>query len=273
MKFEKNVNVHGINTAVSIREGQGPTLVCIHGHSLSQELFNPLWDDASLSNFSLVTYDLPGHGKSEVPTDPEAVYSQDGYVSHLNGLITELGFDEVILLGISLGGHLAIGAASRLSAEVRGAFLIGAPPLSAFSDFPKAFLTLSDKTSIFAETLTEHQVSVLSSSFTNDKDLKKILEENIKNSFGPARSILLQSFNNKGYQNEYILYKSLQMPIRAVFGSEEKSINLEYIKSERIMQLLGDRLKILDGCSHVPSWKEAEGYMEELRIFMEQFIV
>ena len=48
MKLEKKVEVNGINTAVSIREGRMPYIVCIHGNSFSQKLFSPLWNVASL---------------------------------------------------------------------------------------------------------------------------------------------------------------------------------------------------------------------------------
>ncbi len=273
MNIKKTISVNGNSTSVIYRRGDNPVIVCIHGNSLSREIFTPLLKNEKFKKYGFLAYDLPGHGYSAVPANPEGLYSHEGYFSHLKGLLEVLSIDEVILLGVSLGGHIAVGSAARLGSVLKGLFVIGAPPISGLADFPEAFLPMPDNTSFFSETLSDKQVAIWTDALTSRSEIKALFSENIKNTDGRARSLLFQNINKNGFPSEHAIYQSLKVPLRVVFGAEDRIVNIKYVQTARIKELLGEHLMMLDACDHIPDWAIDTGYSAELENFMEDLIV
>jgi len=67
--------------------------------------------DAQVSFFSrryqVVTYNARGYPLSEVPGDPEA-YSQEMCVEDFRGLLRHLGVQQAHIVGLSMGGNVAL---------------------------------------------------------------------------------------------------------------------------------------------------------------------
>jgi pimeloyl-ACP methyl ester carboxylesterase len=82
--------------------GAGPSLVFIHGFSLDGRM----WDDQFLPfahHFRVTRYDLRGFGRSALPTDQPYAHVDD-----LQALLHSLRIEETHLVGLSLGGAIAI---------------------------------------------------------------------------------------------------------------------------------------------------------------------
>lgn len=77
------------------------TVVLLHGNSSSAEVWQHQLQSDSLSRFSLVALDLPGHGGSHRDTG----YSVPEVVETLKENIGV--YKKVVVVGHSLGGHLA----------------------------------------------------------------------------------------------------------------------------------------------------------------------
>ncbi len=107
------------------KAGSGLQLVLSHG----------LGDDASTwsalvplltHRFTVVTWDLRGHGQSEAPSAPDA-YTSEIAVADLLGVIGEV--DEAVhLIGHSLGGYLSLAVALRRPELVRSLTLVASGP-------------------------------------------------------------------------------------------------------------------------------------------------
>lgn len=73
---------------------------------------------ALAADYRTVTLDLPGHGEA---TAERTSWTVDGYGEDVAGLILELGFEKVVLVGHSMGGPVSLRAAALLPAgTVRG---------------------------------------------------------------------------------------------------------------------------------------------------------
>lgn len=93
---------------------------------------NPLLFDSQLSRGlaralaargnRVVLLDLLGHGQSDKPTTPNA-HRMDSYVQHVLALLDELGVDQVVLGGISLGTNVSLLTAARAPERIRGLVL------------------------------------------------------------------------------------------------------------------------------------------------------
>ena len=89
------------------RHGSGPAVVLIHGFGLNRAMWQ--WQLPALTpHFSVLTYDLLGHGESASPTGtPDlAMFSRQ-----LLGLLDRCGIERAAVVGFSLGGMVARRAA------------------------------------------------------------------------------------------------------------------------------------------------------------------
>jgi pimeloyl-ACP methyl ester carboxylesterase len=115
------VGVDGIHVEVS---GHGPALVLTHGFADSADTWAGVV--AALSpHFRVVTWDLPAHGRSAVPS-PESA-TREFALAALDDVI-EVPGGPVVLVGHSLGGYLSMCRAAANPSGLRGLVLIGTGP-------------------------------------------------------------------------------------------------------------------------------------------------
>ena len=87
------------DTAFETR-GSGPAVVLIHGLGLNRHMWAP-YVEALDPHYTVVTYDLLGHGDSVKQTAP---YEMSQFVEQIENLRQHLGLDQVALAGFSFGG-------------------------------------------------------------------------------------------------------------------------------------------------------------------------
>jgi len=100
--------------------GEGHPLVLIHGGYMDRRM----WDDqfhAFAKHYRVIRYDVRGFGKSELPPVPYAD-RQD-----LFDLLNYLGVEKTYLLGLSLGGIIAIDFTLEHPTMVDALILVGSP--------------------------------------------------------------------------------------------------------------------------------------------------
>jgi pimeloyl-ACP methyl ester carboxylesterase len=95
-------------------------LVFIHGVGLDHKM----WDSQvnSFNNYSIITYDLLGHGKT--PYNKEDVTLND-FSDQLDYLLNFLKIDKINLVGFSLGSLIALDFASKFQHKLKSLTLIG----------------------------------------------------------------------------------------------------------------------------------------------------
>jgi pimeloyl-ACP methyl ester carboxylesterase len=87
----------------------GMPIVLIHGFPFSKEMWKPQVKRLS-GNYRVVTYDVRGHGGSEVG---DGQYMLEFFVDDLFELLRHLGIEEGVLVGLSMGGYIALRAIER----------------------------------------------------------------------------------------------------------------------------------------------------------------
>jgi 3-oxoadipate enol-lactonase len=92
--------------------GEGDTVVFIHGFGLDSSMWDPQWAPFA-ARYRTIRYDLRGYGGSSLPDGP---YS---HVDDLLALIDFLGTRPVHLVGLSLGGRVALRVAAQAPEAVR----------------------------------------------------------------------------------------------------------------------------------------------------------
>lgn len=88
--------------------GTGTPLLLIHGNSSCRGVFARQTAAGWGAKHRLISFDLPGHGESGDALDPARTYSRTGLAACVVEVLERLGVNEAIVLGWSLGGHVAI---------------------------------------------------------------------------------------------------------------------------------------------------------------------
>ena len=98
------VPVDGVSLAVHEWPGTGPAIVCIHGLTANHVCWLSMADSLA-PRHRLIGYDLRGRGDSD---KPPTGYSLDQHGRDLGALLDHFGLRKTVLMGHSLGAHIAL---------------------------------------------------------------------------------------------------------------------------------------------------------------------
>ena len=104
---KKLLSINGIQLSVK-EDGSGPDMVLIHGKSYSKENMDRLFDHYKES-FHVVSYDVRGHGESSKPSS----FTLDDDTEDLRCLVNEMGLEDPIVIGFSMGSYIALKTAEK----------------------------------------------------------------------------------------------------------------------------------------------------------------
>lgn len=117
-------------------EGSGPPLVLLHGHTLDSRM----WEGEARAfspHFTVIRPDLRGYGRSDPPA-ASFRYSDD-----LHAVLTHLGVDRAHVLGLSLGGNVALEFALRHPGRTDH-LVLAATSLRGFPPHPEVAASLAE---------------------------------------------------------------------------------------------------------------------------------
>src|SRR5258706_12785190 len=86
--------------------GRGRPILLTHGHMSGRTA----WDGqhrALADRYRLISWDLRGHGQTDVSDDP-ARYSLELTVADIRALLGHLGIERAVIGGLSLGGYVSL---------------------------------------------------------------------------------------------------------------------------------------------------------------------
>jgi pimeloyl-ACP methyl ester carboxylesterase len=115
-------NVGGLNLWYDER-GSGEPLILLHGGVGAAEMFDPILD-ALAAGRRVITVDLPGHGHTASPGRP---LRYEEMADQVAGLIDHLGLGQADLMGLSLGGGVALRTAIQHPGLIRRLIVVSAP--------------------------------------------------------------------------------------------------------------------------------------------------
>lgn len=111
------------------REDPSGTVILTHGYCLTEAVWHYQKRDLAGGSFGMATWDLPGHGAS--PRVGSGGLTLEVAVDALARVVEELGQEDVVLAGHSLGGVITLGYLVRYAdvvrERVRGVVLVSTP--------------------------------------------------------------------------------------------------------------------------------------------------
>jgi pimeloyl-ACP methyl ester carboxylesterase len=120
MSFRTESFVHNGHRLVYDVYGEtGPVLVYLHGLLIDSDINRGIAEAVAATGHQVILLDLLGHGRSDMPTHASE-YRIDSYADQVFALLDELGIDQAVLGGMSLGANVSLFAASQRPERVRG---------------------------------------------------------------------------------------------------------------------------------------------------------
>jgi pimeloyl-ACP methyl ester carboxylesterase len=106
-------------------QGSGPALLLICGGPGVSAVFEGLADQLT-GEWTVITYDLPGHARSRGPRDRDVTMGTEADIAA--GLLAHLGHDTAVVFGSSAGAVIGVDLLARHPAQVR-ALVVHEPPM------------------------------------------------------------------------------------------------------------------------------------------------
>src|SRR5215470_11302818 len=103
-----------------VESGRGPAVVMIHGNAGNIEDFEFGLIQELSSNYRVIAFDRPGHGKSDRPNTANVEYQ----ARLLHQVLASLRVDQPVLVGHSWGAALALSYALQYPKELSGMILV-----------------------------------------------------------------------------------------------------------------------------------------------------
>jgi pimeloyl-ACP methyl ester carboxylesterase len=265
---EQKVSVGGHPIAFAASEGSGRPVIFVHGNSSSARTWYPVMSGPFGQRFRCLALDLPGHGDS-APADESADYSMPGYAAVLAGFAQATGAADAVIVGWSLGGHIALEAAPVLP-EAPGYVIFGAPPVASADQMGLAFLPNPAMNVGFTPAVDEEQARTFAASFTAPGSALALDEftADILRTDGAARAGLIASIGAGRFADEIAIVTALPRPLAILQGEGEQLVSLDYLRQLSIPNLWRGAVQVIPGAGHAPHREAPEAFAA----LLEQFI-
>jgi len=246
-------------------QGTGRPILLVHGNSSSSRIWQKQLQGPLGSKYRLIAIDLPGHGASSPPPNPEQDYSGPGYAACLAATARALGLEDAVVVGWSLGGHAVLNAAAALPAA--GLMIFGTPPISKAPDGFSGFKGLSATT--FTPNPGDAEIAAwIASAFAPGfAPVPSFVEADFRKTDGAARGYLGLSAREGRFADEVEIILGLKVPLAIVHGAEEQIVDLGYLQRLNAPTLWRGAVQVIAGAGHAPQWEQPQAFDKVLDDF------
>jgi pimeloyl-ACP methyl ester carboxylesterase len=242
--------------------GDGPALVFLHGHPFSRAMWSSQL--AVLSDeFRVVVPDLPGYGES--PATPGTLTMRE-IADAVVALLDALGIDRATVVGLSMGGlvamELALGDPERVAGVVLAATT--AAPLTA-DEAERRRATADD---IEANGMLGHTVEMLPRLFGPVASRDPAITVPIATTMlstdpaGPAAAL-----RGRAERPDYARLLRELVPPALVIAGDHDAYSTREVTEQLVAALPDPDVVILEGVGHFPNLEAPERFDDAVRAF------
>jgi len=265
---EQQITVNGQQIAFRSSAGQDQPVIFIHGNSCSSSTWSNILDGPFGQRYRCLALDLPGHGNSAKATDPKD-YSLPGYAKVLTDFAAASQAQNAVIVGWSLGGHIALEAAPHLQ-TANGFVIFGTPPIATADQMSVAFQPNPAMAFTFAPSITPDEARSYAEAFTAPRsslDLDEIVADVLRTD-GAARAGLGASLAEGRYADEVAIVNAMNKPLAILHGEGEQLISLDYLRTLSPPTLWRHELQLIPGAGHAPHLETPDQFTALLTQFL-----
>ena len=245
-------------------EGEGRGIPLVFINSLGCDL--SIWDDVVkpwLSEYRIVRYDTRGHGHSQAPAGP---YTLADHTNDLAGLLDILGISKALLVGISVGGLIAMDYALSRPAAVTALVLCDtAPRIGSRQIWRDRIRSVREQgLEKMAKTIIERWFTTNFSHSHLDlyQNAFKMLQCNSQDGY-IATCAALRDANLSG------LIQSITVPVMAVCGAEDHVVTPTQTR-EWAARFPRARVEVIPGAAHLPCIEQPAALAQVIQAFLKE---
>jgi 3-oxoadipate enol-lactonase len=258
MEAVKKVQVKSGSTLSYLDSGQGIPVILIHGLFLDRTAFEHQIK-AFAGRSRIIAIDIHGHGKSSVLNQP---ISLDQMAEDFFDLVHQLGIQQAVWGGVSLGGMTSLRIAIRHPEAVLGLLLLNTNAASGAGkkvpslDGLNAPLTLRFlwKTQFLKEQVLKAGL-LGQTTLATKPDLQRIWLDKMKSISGISMKHLIEAVLSAGSILEQL--SSIHVPTIVAGGCEDTALSMS--ASQEIQQrICNSTLVQIEACGHSSSIEQPE---------------
>lgn len=221
--------------------------------------------------YHMIAIDLPGHGESDNAQNPQEQYTLSGYARLVAEVIQKLNIDKPIIIGWSLGGHIAFEMMAHSPHLIRAALIASCPPFTPSPEgLQEAYLpTYSTPLASKQEQFTLEDVKAYITQGIIDFDKYPLLAQASMRADGLARFTMVNAVLRGEGVDERKVAETSPIPLGIIMGAHEHAINNEYTKSLRYANCI--MMRTIDG-GHDCQWSHSEEFNELVDTFAKQVL-
>ncbi|UXR92895.1 alpha/beta fold hydrolase [Agrobacterium tumefaciens] len=250
--------------------GAGLPVVMLHANSLCKESFAPQID-ALRDTCRIIALDLPGHGQSSDATDPRRSYCMSGYADVVAETLSGIGVTRYVLLGHSLGGHVALELLARDEASIAGATIFGTPPIeNSIEGLIAGFVPSPDMAYTGSLVITEEQVEMIARMALGEQDERneRFLAA-IRRTDGRARQYMMEDAQAGKTSDQRKVAETTSIPLLIINGADDPVVNLDYVDSLSYRNVWTGKPIRLAGTGHAVHREQAQTFNRLLAAFLK----
>ncbi|HYB40975.1 MAG TPA: alpha/beta fold hydrolase [Candidatus Methylomirabilis sp.] len=239
---------------------RGEPIVLIHGVGARADRWRRNVDPLAALGYRVYAIDLPGHGFAKKGKD--FAYSIAGYAAFVEDFLEEIDAPRAVLIGTSLGGHIAAALACRRPELVRALVLVGSLGL-----LPVGAETRGRMRGGIVNTTREGiRQKLLRVNFDPANVTEELVEEEYRVNNSPGADDALTKLAEYFAEriDDDVVGQSLaaltpRLPTLLVWGAEERSVAVSVGETAASM-LPAARLVLLRDSAHGPYLEKAEAF-------------
>ncbi len=248
-----------------LKKGTGPVVIFIHGWAMASTVWVNQLDYFSGKGFTAAAPDLRGHGYSL----DKGPYTVSQMASDLNDFIDEMGYNDLFLVGWSMGGMILLEYMERFPEKASSLILVGSTPRFVTDDHHSFGLPQKDLRAMQTRLKRDFHRAVF--------EFRKSITDGIKEA---NKKIILQaplpSYDAamSGLKELMVLDLSselsdINIPVLVVHGSKDRVCKLS---ASRYMadSIPGAELLIIKSSDHAPFLHDSELFNFKVEEFLKK---
>jgi pimeloyl-ACP methyl ester carboxylesterase len=234
--------------------GSGPAVLLTHGFAASSHMFASTVADLS-TDHTAVVWDMRGHGSSDSPEDPSA-YSVATSLDAMLAILDDVGVEQAVMLGHSLGGYLSLEMAIAHPERTAALVLVDTGPGFRNDAARDGWNEMAEG---YARDLDERGLAGLPGS----DELSATVHRSAAGLALAARGVLRQ---NDGHVLEAL--PAIEVPTLVVVGEHDTP----FLNGSRYMadKIPNATLAVIDGAAHAPPVSHPAEFNAVLRSFLDE---
>jgi pimeloyl-ACP methyl ester carboxylesterase len=264
MLHHRSIQCSNGSLRITESDGEGTPVLMIHGTGGCRAVFGKQLESSLADRHRLIAVDLPGHGESDDAVDP-ATYSLRGMARTMGELAAHLRLDRFMILGWSLGGHIAIEMIEHEG--LAGLMVCGTPPVARGPlAMLRAFRPSWDMPLASKEHYSERDIARFFSLCYGRGATPELLEA-IRRADGRVRSATMRAMMRGDFADQKLAVACSAVPVALVNGREEPLIRLAYLDALAGPTLWHGLPIVIEDAGHACFWDQPEVFNELLMSF------